>query len=73
MNSLKNKNINVISRLKRAFSIIIGAYLTAVVSLIPLFWAVAGLFKGFAITTIIGITIGVLITRACIFRYVEEH
>ena len=61
--SLRSKSINVVQRLKRAFSIIIGAYLTAVVSLIPLFWAVAGLFQGFAITTIIGITIGVLITR----------
>jgi len=50
-------------RLKRAFAIIMGAYFTAVVSLIPLLWAGAGLFKGFAITTIIGISIGVFITR----------
>ena len=61
--SLRSKSMNVIQRLKRAFTIILGAYLTAVVALIPLFWAVAGLFQGFAITTIIGITIGVLITR----------
>jgi len=50
-------------KLKRAFSIILGAYFTSVVSLIPLLWAGAGLLKGFAITTIIGITAGVLITR----------
>jgi preprotein translocase subunit SecD len=50
-------------KLKRAFSIILGAYFTAVVALIPLLWAGAGLLKGFAITTIIGITVGVLITR----------
>jgi len=30
---------------------------------LPLYWAGAGLFKGFAITTIIGITAGVLLTR----------
>jgi len=50
-------------RIKRAFSIIIGAYLTVAVSLLPLWWAGAGLLKGFALTTIIGISIGVLITR----------
>jgi len=50
-------------RLKRAFGIILGAYFTAVVSLLPLLWVGAGLLKGFAVTTIIGITTGVLITR----------
>jgi len=50
-------------RLKRAFTIILGAYFTAVVALLPLMWAGAGLLKGFAITTLIGITAGVLITR----------
>lgn len=50
-------------KLKRAFSIILGAYFTALVALLPLLWAGAGLLKGFAITTIIGITVGVLITR----------
>ncbi len=50
-------------RLKRAFGIILGAYFTAVVALLPLLWAGAGLLKGFAVTTIIGITTGVLITR----------
>jgi len=55
--------ISLKQRLKRAFAIILGAYFTAVVALLPLLWAGAGLLKGFAITTIIGITIGVLITR----------
>jgi preprotein translocase subunit SecD len=50
-------------KLKRAFAIIIGAYFASVVSLIPLLWAGAGLLKGFAITTIIGISVGILITR----------
>lgn len=55
--------LSVKQRLKRAFTIILGAYFTAVVALLPLLWAGAGLLKGFAITTIIGITAGVLITR----------
>ena len=55
--------LSIKQRLKRAFTIILGAYFTAVVALLPLLWAGAGLLKGFAVTTIIGITAGVLITR----------
>jgi len=57
------QSLNIKERMKRAFAIILGAYFTALAALIPLYWAVAGLFKGFAVTTILGITIGVLITR----------
>ena len=56
-------SLSIKQKLKRAFSIILGAYFTAVVALLPLLWAGAGLLKGFAITTLIGITAGVLITR----------
>lgn len=62
-------------RLKRASSIILTAYLTLVAGMIPLYWAGAGLFKGFALTTIIGVTAGVFITRpafAEIIRRLEE-
>jgi len=55
--------LSIKQRMKRAFSIILGAYFTALVALLPLMWAGAGLLKGFAITTIIGITTGILITR----------
>lgn len=57
---------NVLSlkeKMKRALFIVVSAYFTSLVSLIPLYWAVAGLFKGFALTTLIGITVGVFITR----------
>jgi len=50
-------------KLKSALFIVIAAYFTTLVSLLPLAWAGAGLLKGFAITTLIGLTIGVLITR----------
>ncbi len=50
-------------RIKRAFKIILGAYITSAVALLPLWWAGAGLLRGFAFTTLIGITIGVFITR----------
>lgn len=50
-------------RIKRAFFIIIGSFATLCVAMLPLWWAGAGLLKGFALTTIIGISVGVLITR----------
>ena len=59
----EGKILNLKQRLKRAFSIILGAYFTSVAALFPLLWAAAGFFKGFAITTLIGITTGILITR----------
>jgi len=55
--------LSIKERMKRAFAIVLGAYFTALVALLPLMWAGAGLLKGFAITTLIGITAGVLITR----------
>jgi len=61
--STHERSVSLKQRLKRAFTIILGAYFTSAVSLIPLMWAGAGLLKGFAVTTLIGITSGILITR----------
>jgi preprotein translocase subunit SecD len=63
MDETGEKFLSLKQRLKRAFTIILGAYFTTFVSLLPLLWAGAGLLKGFAITTIIGISVGVFITR----------
>lgn len=71
----KGQASSVKERVKRALFIIMSTYVTALVSLIPLYWAGAGLFKGFAITTIIGITAGVFISRpafADMIRKIEE-
>lgn len=69
------QTLSLKERFKRAFAIILGAYFTVVGSLLPLMWAGAGLLKGFAITTLIGISVGVFITRptfADIIKYIEE-
>ncbi len=58
-------------KVKRAFVIIMLAYATVVVAMIPLIFAGAGLLKGFAITTIIGVTIGVFVTRPAYSSFVE--
>jgi preprotein translocase subunit SecD len=73
--AVKEKALSMSQRMKRALFVIMTAYLTSVFALIPLYWAGAGLFKGFALTTIIGITAGVLITRpafAEIIRRIES-
>ncbi len=64
--------LSIKQRMKRAFKIILGAYFTALVALIPLWWAGAGLLKGFVFTTILGITIGVLITRPAFVDIVKK-
>ncbi|MFH1333264.1 MAG: hypothetical protein ABIH53_03445 [archaeon] len=51
------------SRVKNAFFIIFAAYATTVAAMIPLWNAGAGMLRGFALTTIVGVTIAVLITR----------
>ncbi len=64
------------SRIKNALFIIMGAYVINLGSLIPLFWAGAGLLKGFALTTIVGMSVGVLIARpayAAVVRILLEE
>ncbi len=58
-----SKSYTIKERIKRAFFIIFSAYAVALVSLFPLWFAGAGLLRGFALTTAIGITVGVFITR----------
>lgn len=59
-------------RMKNAFFIIFSAYAITLAAMLPLFRAGAGLVRGFAITTIIGVTVGVLITRPAYAAIVEK-
>ncbi|MFC1685697.1 hypothetical protein ACFLZZ_01585 [Nanoarchaeota archaeon] len=59
-------------RIKRAFFIIMGAFATTFVAMIPLWWAGAGIIRGFALTTLIGISIGVLITRPAFANIIQQ-
>jgi preprotein translocase subunit SecD len=65
-------------KLKKAFFIIMAAYFTTFAAMLPLIWnpitggaVAAGLLKGFAFTTIIGISAGVLISRPAFGRMIE--
>lgn len=64
--------LNWKQKIKRAFFIILTAYFTTVAAMVPLWNAGAGLVRGFAITTIVGVTIGVLITRPAFASIIEK-
>ena len=68
----RKEAISLKEQIKRAFFIIFVAYATGIASMIPLFWAGAGLFTGFALTTILGISIGVFITRPAFAAIIEN-
>ena len=59
-------------RIKNALFIILGTYFTTLFALSPLYWAGGGLLKGFVITTIIGISAGVFITRPAFAEIVKK-
>lgn len=59
------------TRIKNAMSIVFGAYLVNFAGLIPLWFAGAGLLKGFALTTIVGASFGVLIARPAYAAIIE--
>jgi len=68
----RRKTLSIKQRIKHASSIILTAYLTLVAAMIPLYWAGAGLFKGFAFTTIIGVTAGILVTRPAFAEMIKR-
>ena len=73
--SLSNLSLSLKERIKRALFIILGAFFTIIAAMIPLFWAGAGMLRGFALTTIISVSVGILITRpafADIIKKIQE-
>lgn len=66
-----NKELSWKDKLKKAFFIIMTSYFTTVVAMIPLWLSGAGLLKGFALTTIVGVSIGVFITRPAFAAIME--
>lgn len=85
LDEARDKHESIAQRIKKALFIITTAFATTTVALLPLTGllgfmgigaASAGLLKGFAVTTIIGITTGVIISRpafADIARHLEEN
>lgn len=63
--------LNWKDKMKMAFFIIMGSYFTVVVAMLPLLSAGAGLLKGFALTTIAGVSFGVFVARPAFGSIVE--
>ncbi len=69
---LKGEHIsNWKGKIKNAFFIIISSYFTTMAAMTPLLFAGAGLLRGFAITTMIGLSFGVFITRPAYAAMIE--
>lgn len=60
------------ARITRAFGIIFAAGSTTTIAMIWLVWMGFGALKGFALTTIVGVMIGVLIARPVYARIIKE-
>ena len=60
------------AKLRNAFFIIFTAAFTTIAAMTPLLFIGAGALRGFALTTIIGVIIGVLITRPAFGRIIKE-
>ncbi|MFC2154519.1 hypothetical protein ACFLRC_03440 [Candidatus Altiarchaeota archaeon] len=66
------KLISVSERIRRAFFIIFTAAATTIAAMFPLLSIGAGMLKGFAFTTIMGVLVGISITRPAYARIIEE-
>jgi preprotein translocase subunit SecD len=62
----------IMQRLSAAFKIIVSSGATVVVAMLPLWYMGFGALKGFAITTILGVFIGILITRPAYGRIISD-
>lgn len=68
----ERKMFGVKTQIKRAFFIIMGAAFTTIFAMLPLMFVGVGLVRGFAITTIAGVLVGILITRPAYAKIVER-
>lgn len=69
----KEKSLYTVrQRVKRAFFIVFGAAGTIIAAMLPLLFVGIGVMRGFAITTTLGVLIGVFITRPAFGRVAEK-
>lgn len=68
---LLEKEKSIRYRIKNAFFIVMGSWMTLVAAMVPIFALGFGLLQGFAFTTMIGATAGVFITRPAFARMIQ--
>ncbi len=69
---LMEKSRSIKQRIKSAFFIIFSSWFATVAAMLPLFIIGLSALRGFALTTIVGVTVGVFITRPAYGRIVEH-
>ncbi len=69
---LLEKDSSLKFRHKTALSIILNSAYTVIVVMLPLIFMGVGTLRGFAITTIVGVLIGILITRPAYISIIEK-
>ncbi|MCD6414044.1 MAG: hypothetical protein J7L23_00255 [Candidatus Diapherotrites archaeon] len=62
----------IVEKVKKAFRIIMGSAMTTLAAMLPLLTLGLGLLKGFAITTIVGLFVGIVIVRPAFARVIEK-
>ena len=70
----KKERYSLREGLKRAFFMIMGAGATTIFAMLPILWTGFSVYReigGFAVTVIVGVLAGVLITRPAFARFVE--
>ncbi|MBD3387731.1 MAG: hypothetical protein GF416_01670 [Candidatus Altiarchaeales archaeon] len=68
----KKKAVSVAERIRRAMFIIFTAAFTTIAAMFPLMSIGAGMLKGFAFTTIMGVMVGVFIARPAYAKIIQE-
>lgn len=69
---LMEKKRSIKQRIKSAFFIIYSSWFATIAAMLPLFVIGLSALRGFALTTIVGVTVGVFITRPAYGRIVEH-
>ena len=68
----KREEGDIRRKIKTAMFIIFGAAATIIAAMFPLVFLGVGLVRGFAITTIVGVLVGFLITRPAYAKIIES-
>lgn len=68
----EDRILSIAAKIKRAFSIIFMSAGTIIFAMAPLLFMGLGILKGFAITTIIGVFVGIFITRPAFAEWIDK-
>jgi len=68
----RERVFSIKEKIKRAFFIIFGTASTTIAAMVPLGVIGIGIMRGFAVTTVIGVLVGIFITRPTYGKIIEK-